>query len=145
MWDHFFISYILHIIWMNLFHFNDGKAKEGDVRRTSNKNCQTCRWFSVRFSFISTQMKYFFFRPIGQIINENVIEFFVRLCGDVILKVLRYGNRRRLIKLERVGLRFHLIVENFFGVVPFLRLDLLLLRSKFNILELMWKLLDKMV
>ena len=96
---------------------------------------------SVFLYFNSNEI--FFFRPIGQMINENVIEFFVRLCGDVMFEVLRYANRRRLTKLERVGLRFQLIVENFFGVVPFLRLDLLLLRLKFNIFELMRKLLEK--
>ena len=50
----------------------------------------------------------------------NEIEFFVRLCGDVLVELLQYGDRRRLTKLERVGQRFHWIVENFFGERPFL-------------------------
>ena len=93
------------------------------------------------FSLLSThnQIKCFFYRPIGQ--NENdfdrkrpklqlqtkmkrkrLIKFFVRLCGDVIVDVFHYANRRQLTKLARVGRRFHLIIENFFGETPIFRL-----------------------
>ena len=48
--------------------------------------------------------------------------FFVRLCRDVLLEVLFFGNRRRLIKLEGVGRRFHQIIDNFIKEKPFLRL-----------------------
>ena len=43
----------------------------------------------------------------------------------MLLEVLRFGDRgeHRLTKLERVGRRFHLIVENFIADAPFLRLD----------------------
>lgn len=58
-----------------------------------------------------------------------MIEFFIRLCGDVLVEVLCYGHRRRLIKLERVGRRFQAIVENFFGKKPFLGLDIKLCNS----------------
>lgn len=51
-------------------------------------------------------------------------EFFVRLCGDVILEILNCGNRLQLVKLELVGRRFHWMVENFFDRRPFLRLSL---------------------
>ena len=52
------------------------------------------------------------------------VRFFVILCGDVLLDVLQFGNRRQLVKLERVGRRLHRIAENFYGGRPFLRLDL---------------------
>ena len=48
----------------------------------------------------------------------------MRICFDVLLDVLHFGDRRRLIKLERVGRRFHWIIEKWFLDVPFLRLDL---------------------
>ena len=51
-------------------------------------------------------------------------KFFVIICGDVLLEVLQFGNRRQLVKLERVGRRLHWIVENFYGGRPFLRLGL---------------------
>ena len=78
------------------------------------------------FPFFNSN-KIFLYRPIGHIENENVIEFFVRLCGDVLLELLHYADRCRLAKLERVGLRFHLIVENLFGEMPFLYLNLILM------------------
>ena len=39
------------------------------------------------------------------------MRFFVILCGDVLLEVLQFGNRRQLVKLERVGGRLHWMVE----------------------------------
>ena len=57
--------------------------------------------------------------------KTKAIQWFVVLCYDVLLEVLRYGNRRQLVTLERVGRRIHRIVENYFGKTPFLRLNLL--------------------
>ena len=54
--------------------------------------------------------------------EENEREFILRLCRDVLLEALLFGDRRRLTKLERVGLRFHRLIENFFKQRPFLRL-----------------------
>ena len=51
-------------------------------------------------------------------------QFFVSLCADVLSDVLRFGNRHRLAKLERIGRRFHRIVENFFHKTPLIRLNL---------------------
>ena len=51
-------------------------------------------------------------------------KYFVSLCQDVILEVLSFGDRRWLIKLERVGRRFHWNIENFFGERTFLRLNI---------------------
>ena len=50
-------------------------------------------------------------------ISLNVL-FLVKLCGDVLLEVLRFGNRRRLTVLECVGRRM------FFQIKPFHRLNL---------------------
>ena len=55
---------------------------------------------------------------------RNREKFFVRLCQDVFLELLSFGDRRRLTKLERFGRRFHLSIGNFFGVMPFLRVNL---------------------
>ena len=55
--------------------------------------------------------------------NEDE-EFYVILCLDNLLELLRFGYRHRLTKLERVERRFHLIAEKYFGKIPFLRLDI---------------------
>lgn len=62
-------------------------------------------------------------------INSNNIEgvevkFRVRLCRDVLLETLLFGGRRQLTELERGGRRFHIIIENYFEKMPFLRLCL---------------------
>ena len=56
--------------------------------------------------------------------REDESEFNVRLCRDVLVELFLFGNRRRLTKLERVGYRFHRVIENFFKQKPFIRLDL---------------------
>ena len=54
----------------------------------------------------------------------KTVEFYLSPCFDVLEEVLRFGGRRRLAKLERVGRRFHRIIEQRLQDVPFLRLDL---------------------
>ena len=61
---------------------------------------------------------------MGQNEGGRAIEFFVILCGDVLLEVLCWGDRRRLTKLERIGRRFHWSIVKFFDEMPFLRLNL---------------------
>ena len=56
--------------------------------------------------------------------HEDEFGFIIRLCRDVLLEALLFGDRRRLTKLERGGHRFHQIIENFFKEKPFLRLGL---------------------
>ena len=58
--------------------------------------------------------------------EENSVEFFLVLCHDVFLEVIRGGNRRQLVKLERIGKRLHWNVERFFSKTPFLRMNLFL-------------------
>ena len=55
--------------------------------------------------------------------GKNVL-FVVRLCSDVVLEVLCWGDRRQLALLEKLGKRFHLLIDRWFEGVPFLRLDL---------------------
>lgn len=62
--------------------------------------------------------------PITTPVKKNKINFFFRLCLDVLLEVLFFSNRRRLGKLECVSSRFHWLVEHFINKKPFLRLDL---------------------
>ena len=71
-------------------------------------------------------MYYYIFRlrMLQNYEQEDAFGFIVRLCHDVFLEVLIFGDRRRLTKLERVGRRFHLCIENFFREKPFLRLGL---------------------
>lgn len=54
--------------------------------------------------------------------DRNELEFFVRLCQDVLLEILQFGSRVRITKLERLGRRLHRIIESFFKLMPFLRL-----------------------
>ena len=56
--------------------------------------------------------------------EEEAIEFYLRICSDVLFEVFRFGSRRKLAKLERIGRRFHWLVEKWFLDVPFLRLNL---------------------
>ena len=35
--------------------------------------------------------------------EEDELEFIVRLCHDVLLEALLFGDRRRIVKLERVS------------------------------------------
>ena len=51
-------------------------------------------------------------------------EFYVILCLDNLLEVLRFGDRHRLTKLESVGRHFHLLAEKYLGKISFLRLDI---------------------
>ena len=61
---------------------------------------------------------------MAQNFDISVPEFIVRLCRDIFLEALLFGDRRRLTKLERVDRRLHRIIENFFKLRPFLRLSL---------------------
>ena len=58
--------------------------------------------------------------------REEGVEFYLRLCFDVLLEALKFGDRHPLTKLERAGRRLHWLMEKYFFGVPFLRLDLLL-------------------
>lgn len=64
--------------------------------------------------------------------TEDELEFIVRLCYDVLLEALKFGDRRRLTKLERGGRRFHRIIVDNFRQRPFLRLDLIINPRFFN-------------
>ena len=58
--------------------------------------------------------------------EEEISDYFVRLCHDVLYEILCYGKRRQLCKLERIGHRFHYIVDNSFREKPlsFRRIEL---------------------
>ena len=63
------------------------------------------------------------FRQDGDGTDDNDVEFYVALCHDVLFEVLQRGNRRQLVKLQRIGRRFYRMIETYFGVKPFLRLN----------------------
>ena len=54
--------------------------------------------------------------------NSDAVELFVFLCHGILLKVLQHGSRRQLVKLQRIGRRFHKMIETYFRERPFLRL-----------------------
>ena len=56
--------------------------------------------------------------------EDEELELIVQVYRDVLFEALIFGDRRRLTKLERIGLHFHQIIENFFKQKPHLRLDL---------------------
>ena len=60
------------------------------------------------------------------LVNEEneAVESHLKFCYDVLFEVLRFGDRRRLTKLEGVGRRFHHLVEKWFVEMPFLRLNI---------------------
>ena len=58
-----------------------------------------------------------------KMMSQNV-EFFVRLCNDVLLEVLQRGDRRQLAELEKTGRRFYLIIDCCIKEAPLLRLHL---------------------
>ena len=62
-----------------------------------------------------------------------MIEFFMNLCTDVFFEVLQFGERRRLIKLERVGRPFHLLITKCIGGMPFIRPDIILIPGSLEI------------
>ena len=66
---------------------------------------------------------WFYFRNRSEIYPGDV-EFFVVLCADVLLELMQYGDRRQLIKSERIGGRFHRLIEAYFRKKPFIRMDL---------------------
>ena len=71
-----------------------------------------------------------FFSSLRKDDEEEMVEFYLRICFDVFLEVLHFGNRRKLAKLERVGRRCHWIIEKWFLDVPFLRLNLELIPAE---------------
>ena len=55
---------------------------------------------------------------------RNLEKYSVFLCRDVLVEVLRYGDRLWLTKFERIGRSLHWTIVNFFREMPFLRLNL---------------------
>ena len=58
--------------------------------------------------------------------RNRAAPFVIRLCLDMFLEVLRSGTRRQLAGLEKIGGRFRLVIDGYFGEKPFLRLELAL-------------------
>ena len=52
--------------------------------------------------------------------EDETVEFFVCMYGDVVWEILGLGNRRQIVKLERVGRRIQRMVESYLGERPFL-------------------------
>ena len=51
--------------------------------------------------------------------RRKIIEFVVRLCSDVFLDVLRWGNRRQLTTLEKIGRRLYWLIDGRFKEARF--------------------------
>ena len=67
---------------------------------------------------------FYIFLSLLQQNDDEQVEFYLHLCSDVILETLQFGDRHPLVKMERIGRRFHWMIEQFFLYVPFRRLDL---------------------
>ena len=59
-----------------------------------------------------------------QTTKDRKVEFFVCSCFDVFFEELSFGNRRQLAKLESIGRRFRVVIDQKFRMAPFLRLNL---------------------
>ena len=84
----------------------------------------------MRIIIITYDILYDFFNPPikkKKAESKSVVEFFIRLCGDVLLDVLRWGSRHQLAELEKNGDRFHWFIDFYFKKAPVLRLYLELL------------------
>ena len=64
------------------------------------------------------------FSPSQQNGAEAVMEFYLTFCFDILLELLRFGDRRMLTKIQGVGRQFHVMGEKYFPITPFLRLNL---------------------
>ena len=58
--------------------------------------------------------------------RSGAARFVIRICLDIFLEVLRSGTRRQLAGLEKIGRRYCLVIDGYFGEKPFLRLELAL-------------------
>lgn len=47
----------------------------------------------------------------------------IRLCDDILVELLRFANRRQLVKLESLGNRFCYYIGRYFSRSPLLLLD----------------------
>ena len=56
--------------------------------------------------------------------QEELVQFVVRVCSDMFLEVLYWGDRRHLVELEKIGRRLHWLIDGHFKRAPFLCLDL---------------------
>ena len=56
--------------------------------------------------------------------RKELVQFVVRVCSDMFLEVLYWGDRRHLVELEKIGRRLHWLIDGRFKRAPFLRLDL---------------------
>ena len=70
--------------------------------------------------------------------ESNRVRFFVRLCSDVLLEVLSWGNRRRLALLEKLGRCFHCFIDGRFEEKPFLLLDLHIIPWYIFYFQIIW-------
>ena len=61
------------------------------------------------------------------------IQFVVRLCNDIIFDVIRFGNRRQLNELERIGRDFQRFIDRNFGASPHLMLNFLQMNLQFGL------------
>lgn len=52
------------------------------------------------------------------------VSFFVILCNDVLIEVIRFGDRYNLTALESIGRRFQHIIGGYLTKTPFLPLQL---------------------
>ena len=68
-------------------------------------------------------IRFYYFSELRTKKDGNA-KFFVHVCFDIFFEELSFGNRRQLAKLESIGRRFRIVIDQKFGVTPFLCLNL---------------------
>ena len=71
---------------------------------------------------IEMRLKLYFRQNGVNAADNDDAELFVVLCHDILLEIFQHGSRRQLVKLQRIGRRFHKMIETYFREKPFLRL-----------------------
>ena len=98
------------------------------IQLGNNKIFVRARYAAV--NILQKILSIIFSQPSNQMVMElnsdrgKNIHFVVRLCSDALWEVIYWGDRRKLTSLEKLGKRFHLLIDGWFEEVPFLRLDL---------------------
>ena len=80
------------------------------------------------------------FRPLSKSDEEHTAAtaggVSVFLCTDILLEVIRYLSRRKIVRLEAAGGRIHRVVERYLGQEPYIILTLQLIPGFLFILNL---------
>ena len=118
------ITYFTFLIRKKSHFYVMQRDQDSEQGQKSPRSLSRCKNSFNYFSQQSNQME------ISSNRGKNVL-FVVRLCSDVVLELLCWCDRRQLVSLEKLGKRFHLLIDRWFEGAPFLRLDLHIDQSEY--------------